>query len=728
MQEWTQRKAEPAKSPKSLSPSASPLEIAATVGAAIDSERANTLNLDAGMRERLKSHFGPMASKVKFVESDLPASFGAKAIAQGDTVRVAPGAYAPGTESGERMLSHELGHIVQQSRGEGMGGIAGMPMLDTSVERGADAIAESAMAGAGPVMTAAPAPAASAPMLGLGLESWAILLGWLNRPSMSREEIEEIDKARRMVADRAWKVTGDQFRDNKFNPTNNERLQEWQDDIDYAFFSGACDQEKALKMLYYFTKSVHSPLRGRNINIAPELRKCDPNGLRERLLNMARGIINNPAVADSIESFEVTNGNAVMSVTTKAASDGTSPVKIDPFQTAKGEDMRFTPAPAPAPPPVPAPAPAPPPPPVPAPAPVAQNAVGNGGEQLAINSRAELDADFLEKYGQYIVPLTPDEVEERRQKMNQHWYSSKLGQLEHHSVSDGTYAGNHEIGHLASLLLTRKRNGNNGERSLEDFREARTDNDILRRSIRHLCSREIQNKYEYDSPQKHGGKQSILTFLFGWLDGFGKNVGDKNQDFFATIDPATGEWVPVLKKHRYDLKREAMRQMALDPDTALYKAELGRRRDARAAVRAPGMPAPAPGMSAPAANAPNAPRVYDRSGIAVSRDAVRSADPFDPEKHMDLRFMDERNLDALFEIGETSAYGTTMPTETIAEAFADVDAHGKNASRFNKQVYKHVWRALNPVAAVVEYLQKCYKKMSQDPNNRYYRWAHRDDN
>ncbi len=133
------------------------------VQSAINTESSRPLELEAAMRRRMEARFGLDFGAVRLEESDLPGKFGADALAQGDLIRFAPGAFQPGTEAGERLLSHELGHVVLQSRGA-PGGTPGLPLYDPAQESGADALAAQSSAGAPAAFT--PAPAAQSPMQG----------------------------------------------------------------------------------------------------------------------------------------------------------------------------------------------------------------------------------------------------------------------------------------------------------------------------------------------------------------------------------------------------------------------------------------------------------------------------------------------------------------------------------------------------------------------------------
>ena len=68
--------------------------------------------------------FGHDFSKVR-IHSDRQAAkssaaIGAVAYTSGNHIAFAEGKYAPGTDSGRRLLGHELTHVVQQSRGQAM--------------------------------------------------------------------------------------------------------------------------------------------------------------------------------------------------------------------------------------------------------------------------------------------------------------------------------------------------------------------------------------------------------------------------------------------------------------------------------------------------------------------------------------------------------------------------------------------------------------------------------
>jgi hypothetical protein len=74
--------------------------------------------LERGLRERLEPRFGADFGGVR-IHTDNPSAkdVSARAYTVGNDVVFAPGQYAPGTAQGDRLLAHELTHVVQQSAG-----------------------------------------------------------------------------------------------------------------------------------------------------------------------------------------------------------------------------------------------------------------------------------------------------------------------------------------------------------------------------------------------------------------------------------------------------------------------------------------------------------------------------------------------------------------------------------------------------------------------------------
>src|SRR5262249_41437454 len=89
-----------------------------TVG---DTLTASGQPLDAATRARMEARFGVDFGAVR-IHTDVQAARSAEAVEAlaytvGDDLVFAAGAYSPGTPDGQRLIAHELAHVVQQSGG-----------------------------------------------------------------------------------------------------------------------------------------------------------------------------------------------------------------------------------------------------------------------------------------------------------------------------------------------------------------------------------------------------------------------------------------------------------------------------------------------------------------------------------------------------------------------------------------------------------------------------------
>lgn len=73
--------------------------------------------LDANARARGEQRLGALPQVRVHRDSPLAARFGANALTWNGNIHFAPGAYAPGTPSGDRLIGHELTHVAQQRGG-----------------------------------------------------------------------------------------------------------------------------------------------------------------------------------------------------------------------------------------------------------------------------------------------------------------------------------------------------------------------------------------------------------------------------------------------------------------------------------------------------------------------------------------------------------------------------------------------------------------------------------
>jgi hypothetical protein len=107
--------------------------------------RAPGQPLDAGTRAFMEPRFGHDFSRVR-VHTDPAAAASARAVGAlaytvGPHIAFGAGQYAPGTPAGQRLLAHELTHVVQQGPEGALQTCLAIGSADTSAEREADAVA-----------------------------------------------------------------------------------------------------------------------------------------------------------------------------------------------------------------------------------------------------------------------------------------------------------------------------------------------------------------------------------------------------------------------------------------------------------------------------------------------------------------------------------------------------------------------------------------------------------
>ena len=101
--------------------------------------------LESGLRSRMESRFGWSFADVRVhadpVDAPTAGAVGARAFSAGTQLVFAQGAYAPGTPVGDRLIAHELAHVVQRGR-FGVGGGAAVSQPGDAAEREARRIAD----------------------------------------------------------------------------------------------------------------------------------------------------------------------------------------------------------------------------------------------------------------------------------------------------------------------------------------------------------------------------------------------------------------------------------------------------------------------------------------------------------------------------------------------------------------------------------------------------------
>jgi hypothetical protein len=114
------------------------------VQSAINSTRGAGSSLDPDVAGRMSGTLGDL-SDVRVHTDDtadkLNRSVSARAFATGTDVYFAQGEYNPGSASGDKLIAHELAHVVQQ-RGASTSGPLTVSQPGDAMERDADAVAD----------------------------------------------------------------------------------------------------------------------------------------------------------------------------------------------------------------------------------------------------------------------------------------------------------------------------------------------------------------------------------------------------------------------------------------------------------------------------------------------------------------------------------------------------------------------------------------------------------
>jgi hypothetical protein len=112
--------------------------------------------LPDSVRQKMESFFGTSFADVRVHVGSQPASIGALAFTHGANLYFAPGQYNPHTTQGQRLLGHELAHVVQQRAGRAKNpfGTGVAVLQDRSLEAEADRMGMRAATRSKPVQPA----------------------------------------------------------------------------------------------------------------------------------------------------------------------------------------------------------------------------------------------------------------------------------------------------------------------------------------------------------------------------------------------------------------------------------------------------------------------------------------------------------------------------------------------------------------------------------------------
>ena len=119
-------------------------EVHPAVQSEINTSRGGGTGLDTGIQSRFSESLGDLSDVRVHTDEradQLNRSVSARAFATGTDVYFARGEYNPGSASGDRLIAHELAHVVQQ-RGAASGGPLTVSNPGDALETEADAVAD----------------------------------------------------------------------------------------------------------------------------------------------------------------------------------------------------------------------------------------------------------------------------------------------------------------------------------------------------------------------------------------------------------------------------------------------------------------------------------------------------------------------------------------------------------------------------------------------------------
>ena len=119
-------------------------EVHPDVQSKIDATRGSGAGLDTGTRSRLSDTLGDLSDVTVHTDDtadQLNRSVSARAFATGTDVYFSKGEYNPGSADGDRLLAHELAHVVQQ-RGAASSGPLSVSQPGDALETEADDVAD----------------------------------------------------------------------------------------------------------------------------------------------------------------------------------------------------------------------------------------------------------------------------------------------------------------------------------------------------------------------------------------------------------------------------------------------------------------------------------------------------------------------------------------------------------------------------------------------------------
>jgi hypothetical protein len=119
-------------------------EVHPSVQSEISTTRGSGASLDSGVAERFGDSLGDLSDVRVHTDENadrLNRSVSARAFATGTDVYFAKGEYSPGSAQGDKLIAHELAHVVQQ-RGAAQSGPLTVSQPGDAMENEADDVAD----------------------------------------------------------------------------------------------------------------------------------------------------------------------------------------------------------------------------------------------------------------------------------------------------------------------------------------------------------------------------------------------------------------------------------------------------------------------------------------------------------------------------------------------------------------------------------------------------------
>lgn len=144
--------------------------------------KGNGKALPDSVRTKMERAFGADFSTVRVHEGKQAPAIGALAYARGNQIHFAPGLYQPYSRAGQKIIGHEMAHVVQQRAGR-VPVSRSQPLsinADPELEAEANALGTRAIHGQplGVPSTGSQSPSGAAPVQALGPNAWWNPLSW----------------------------------------------------------------------------------------------------------------------------------------------------------------------------------------------------------------------------------------------------------------------------------------------------------------------------------------------------------------------------------------------------------------------------------------------------------------------------------------------------------------------------------------------------------------------